>query len=86
MRIGFYSGEVLKLTEDIGVLQPTFFPSVPRLFNKFYDKIQAKLKEATGAKGCFLKLGLNFVIEFIKKSWNRGKESWLKNTNIFRQF
>lgn len=36
---GFFAGNVLKLTEDIQVLKPTFFPSVPRLFNKIYAKI-----------------------------------------------
>jgi len=51
MQCGFFGGNVIKLTEDIGILQPTFFASVPRLFNKFYDKINAKLNEATGAKG-----------------------------------
>ena len=35
-RIGFYQGDPLKLVEDCGVLQPTLFPSVPRLYNKIY--------------------------------------------------
>ena len=38
-KVGFYGGNVLKLTDDCQVLKPTFFPSVPRLFNKIYDKI-----------------------------------------------
>ena len=38
-KIGFFGGNVLKLTEDIGILQPTLFPSVPRLFNRIYGKI-----------------------------------------------
>ena len=32
------------------VLQPTMFPSVPRLYNKIYDKIQSKLRELSGMK------------------------------------
>jgi len=51
MSCGFFGGNVMKLTEDIGILKPTFFASVPRLFNKFYDKIKAKLNAETGAKG-----------------------------------
>lgn len=39
VKIGFYAGNVLKLTDDCQVLQPTMFPSVPRLYNKIYDKI-----------------------------------------------
>jgi len=40
-KIGYYQGNPLKLTEDCQSLQPTFFPSVPRLFNKIYAKIKA---------------------------------------------
>jgi long-chain acyl-CoA synthetase len=36
--IGFYQGDVLKLMEDIEVLKPTIFCSVPRLYNRIYDK------------------------------------------------
>jgi long-chain acyl-CoA synthetase len=42
---GFYSGDPLKLLEDMKVLRPTIFPSVPRLFNRIYDRINAGLKE-----------------------------------------
>lgn len=37
--IGYYGGDVLKLTDDCQVLKPTMFPSVPRLYGKIYDKI-----------------------------------------------
>lgn len=39
MKVGFFSGDILKLTEDMRILKPTFFPSVPRLFNRIYGKI-----------------------------------------------
>lgn len=67
MRCGFFSGNVLKLTEDIGILQPTFFASVPRLFNKFYDKIQAKLKEAAGVKGWLVNKALAAKLYYLKQ-------------------
>ena len=38
-RIGYYCGDVLKLTDDCQALKPTLFPSVPRLYSKIYDKI-----------------------------------------------
>jgi long-chain acyl-CoA synthetase len=51
MRIGYYSGDILKIvSEDLPVLQPTFFPAVPRLFNRMYGLMQDKLKAASG--GC----------------------------------
>ena len=38
-QVGFYGGNILKLTDDCQVLKPTMFPSVPRLYNKIFDKI-----------------------------------------------
>jgi len=46
MRVGFYGGNVLKLTEDMQILKPTYFPSVPRLFNRIYGKIKDKFNES----------------------------------------
>ena len=37
--VGFYTGDVENLLSDISVLKPTIFPSVPRLFNRIYDKV-----------------------------------------------
>jgi len=48
--IGYYQGNPLKLTEDCAILQPTLFPSVPRLYNKIYGTIKARMDEATGCK------------------------------------
>jgi len=39
LKCGFFGGNILKLTEDIGILRPTLFPSVPRLYNRIYGKI-----------------------------------------------
>lgn len=39
MAIGYYGGDALKLLDDLQELKPTIFPSVPRLFNRIYDKI-----------------------------------------------
>lgn len=44
MAIGYYSGDPLQLLDDLKELKPTYFPSVPRLFNRIYDKIQSGLK------------------------------------------
>jgi len=51
VKIGYYQGDPLKLTEDCAVLQPAFFPSVPRLFNRIYSKIKERLDGLTGCKG-----------------------------------
>jgi Long-chain acyl-CoA synthetases (AMP-forming) len=43
--IGFYSGDVLKLKNDLQELKPTLFLSVPRLFNKFHDAMWEGIKK-----------------------------------------
>lgn len=48
--IGFYQGDTLKLMEDMAVLKPTIFASVPRLYNKIYDKILGGVKSASAIK------------------------------------
>ncbi|KAK3772605.1 hypothetical protein RRG08_027340 [Elysia crispata] len=44
VRIGFSSGDVKLLMDDLATLKPTFFPSVPRLLNRIYDSVQAGVK------------------------------------------
>jgi long-chain acyl-CoA synthetase len=39
VKCGFFSGNVQKISEDLAVLKPTIFPSVPRLYNKIYQGI-----------------------------------------------
>lgn len=48
MAIGYYSGDPLKLLDDLKELKPSYFPSVPRLFNRIYDKITSGVKEKSG--------------------------------------
>ncbi|KAJ0400300.1 hypothetical protein ATCC90586_004257 [Pythium insidiosum] len=48
--IGFYQGNVLQLLDDLAALQPTIFPSVPRVLNRVYDKITQGVEKAGGLK------------------------------------
>lgn len=49
--IGYYRGDVLQLIDDISVLKPTLFPSVPRLFNRIYAKLRAQTVDKPGVVG-----------------------------------
>ncbi|KRY88377.1 Long-chain-fatty-acid--CoA ligase 1 [Trichinella pseudospiralis] len=42
--VGFYSGDVRQLLDDIRTLQPNWLPTVPRLLNRFHDCILANLQ------------------------------------------
>lgn len=48
--ISMFSGNIRKIKDDLAIFKPTIFVSVPRLYNKFYDAIQSKIKQATGLK------------------------------------
>lgn len=41
--MGFYSGNIKFLFEDMKVLKPTIMPSVPRLLNRIYEKEMANI-------------------------------------------
>ncbi|KAI8804927.1 hypothetical protein BJ742DRAFT_871479 [Cladochytrium replicatum] len=47
-RAGFYQGDTLKLLDDVAVLKPTIFASVPRLYNRIYDKVLASVNAKGG--------------------------------------
>ncbi|PHH90078.1 hypothetical protein CDD83_4586 [Cordyceps sp. RAO-2017] len=49
--IGFFRGDILGLVDDMKLLQPTGFISVPRLFNRFNSAIRAATLEADGIRG-----------------------------------
>jgi long-chain acyl-CoA synthetase len=58
-KIAVYNGDVMKLKDDMEILHPTVFCSVPRLFNKFSDAISKKIKETGGLSGMIARRGLN---------------------------
>merc|ERR1739848_878561 len=41
--IGYWRGDVKGLLDDIGTLKPTFFCGVPRIFDRIYSAVMAKL-------------------------------------------
>jgi long-chain acyl-CoA synthetase len=49
--IGYFHGDVLGLVDDMKILKPTGFISVPRLYNRFGTAIKAATVDAPGAKG-----------------------------------
>lgn len=49
--IGYFHGDIMGLVEDLKILRPNGFMSVPRLYNRFSTSIQAATIEADGVKG-----------------------------------
>ena len=73
-RIGFYSGDITKIKEDIQALKPTFFASVPRLYNKIYDGIVDGMNNQKGIKKMLVDWAVSTKLENLKHS---------KFTNLF---
>ncbi|KAJ3340874.1 hypothetical protein HDU93_006166 [Gonapodya sp. JEL0774] len=65
---GFFRGDVGKLFDDMEELKPAYFPSVPRLLNKFYEKtIQSVEKSGLVNRTLF-----NTAMEYKKTYLNEG--------------
>ncbi|PSN48363.1 Long-chain-fatty-acid--CoA ligase 6 [Blattella germanica] len=47
--VGFFSGDIKRLPDDMKALRPTVMPAVPRLLNRIYDKVM------TEVSGSFIK-------------------------------
>ena len=47
---GYYSGDPLKLLEDLVVLKPTFFATVPRILNRIYGKVMEGVNQSGSFK------------------------------------
>jgi long-chain acyl-CoA synthetase len=45
--VGFYSGDVAQLLDDVQALKPTLFASVPRLWNRIHDRVMAGVREGS---------------------------------------
>ena len=49
--IGYFHGNILELVDDLKLLRPTTFTSVPRLYNRFGGVIKAQTIQQPGFKG-----------------------------------
>ena len=50
-RIGYYHGDVLQLVDDLKLVRPNGFTSVPRLYNRFGAAIKGATTEQPGFRG-----------------------------------
>ncbi|KAJ1913926.1 medium-chain fatty acid-CoA ligase faa2 [Mycoemilia scoparia] len=62
-RIGFYCGDITRIVEDMQILKPTLFISVPRLLNRIYDKIYSATVLAPGLGGAIARKAVAVKLE-----------------------
>lgn len=75
--VGFYSGDIRELTNDIKMLKPTVMPAVPRLLNRVYDKVQSELAVSSLKRSLF-RMALSSKESEIKRGIIRRNGFWDK--------
>lgn len=75
--IGFFSGNILLLFEDIQALQPSIFPTVPRLLNRMRDKVLA-MAATSKVKSYLLQWGLDSKLQEVRRKIIRRNSFWDK--------
>ena len=64
--IGYFHGDVLGLVDDMKLLRPTAFNSVPRIYNHFGSAIRAATVDAPGMKGAIGRHVINSKLAAMK--------------------
>lgn len=81
--IGFYQGDVLKLTDDLCTLKPTIFISVPRLLNRVYDKVMSGVNEKPWLLQKLFKFALSSKLKALKETGTL--DHWIFDSLVFKQ-
>ncbi|KAJ2609682.1 medium-chain fatty acid-CoA ligase faa2 [Coemansia sp. RSA 1365] len=86
-RIGFYSGDVLSISDDAQALRPTSMIGVPRLFNRIYDRIAAATIYAPGLGGVIARTAIRQKLERLNSNQGFQHPFWDRVVcNKIRQF
>ncbi|CDW89813.1 long-chain-fatty-acid--ligase 5 [Stylonychia lemnae] len=81
-RHGYYSGDPLKLFEDIALLKPTSLVVVPRIMNRIYDKIMAGVANSSGFKQGLFNRAVATKLENLRN--NCQFTHWLYDRTVFK--
>ncbi len=66
-QIGYFHGNILELVDDLKVLRPTIFQSVPRLYNRFGGAIKAATVEKPGVMGALARHIVSTKLDTLKQ-------------------
>ena len=80
-KIGFFSGDIRKIRDDISALKPTIFAGVPKVYDRFKSAIEDKLAQTNFFLKFFVDMGMGARREEIKNGKTPG--AW---SLIFKDF
>jgi len=75
--IGFFSGDIRAMPDDLKNLKPTIFGGVPRVWTRFYDKIK-NAGAGSWIKGMLVNMALKSKIKEVEKGVCRNDSIWDK--------
>ncbi|KAL4157966.1 hypothetical protein PRNP1_003747 [Phytophthora ramorum] len=75
-RVGFSQGNPLKLVDDIKALRPTVFVTVPRLLNRIYDSITAKMLNGKKSVAFLFTMGVRAKLRRLRRHGTSRHAFW----------
>jgi long-chain acyl-CoA synthetase len=84
IKIGVFSGDVNRLLEDVQILKPSIFISVPRLFNRIYDPVNQKINTLTGLKKSLILKAFKTKLSNLQKK--KILHHWFYDKLVFNKF
>ncbi|KAL0082242.1 hypothetical protein F4703DRAFT_1758011 [Phycomyces blakesleeanus] len=75
-RVGYFSGSIDNLVEDIQELKPSIMATVPRLLNRIYAKIVQGTTQAPGAKGALARRAVATKLENLENGGGYTHAIW----------
>merc|ERR1711964_929146 len=79
--IGFFSGNIKLLTDDMKALRPTIFAGVPRVFDKMFKKIMAGAAAASCVKAWYFNRAFEGTSDICRVAGTARDETW--DTKVF---
>ena len=73
--IGFFTGDPLRLLEDMCILKPNYFPSVPRVLNRIYQTAMLPAQDP-GIKGFLFRSAVEAKLKRLHETGDNTHAFW----------